>query len=80
MHADLARRLYSSVIGCSTNEYSSLTPYAIQMSVYSAMTARAAAFIRSRARLSFGFTKPCAAVNLTNERKTTGTQRVCGRE
>ena len=53
----LARRLYNSVIGCNTKEYSSLTPYAMHISGYSNITVRAAAFIRSRARESFGLIK-----------------------
>lgn len=36
----------------------------MHMSVYSFMTARAAAFMTSRARSSFGFTSLCEAVNL----------------
>lgn len=44
--------------------YSSLTPYAMVISGSSAMTALAAAFMRSRARLSFGFSKPYLLANL----------------
>lgn len=48
--------------------YSSLTPYAMVMSESSAMTALAAAFMRSSARLSFGFSKPYFVANLAQVR------------
>lgn len=41
-----------------TNLYSSLTPYAIFKSGSSFITSTAAAFMRSNARRSFGFSKP----------------------
>jgi hypothetical protein len=44
--------------------YSSLTPYAIVMSGMSAITALAAAFIRSNALLSLGFWNPYLFANL----------------
>jgi hypothetical protein len=44
--------------------YSSLIPYAMTMSGSSAMTAFAAAFMRSSARRSFGFSKEYLLENL----------------
>lgn len=45
--------------------YSSLTPYAMVMSGSSAITALAAAFMSSRARLSFGFSNSYLVENLS---------------
>lgn len=44
--------------------YSSLIPYATTISDRSTSTALAAAFMRSRARRSLGFSKVCLAENL----------------
>jgi hypothetical protein len=52
-----ARRSKSSVDLCKTKLYSSLTPYAMQMSGMLDTTAEAAAFIRDKARQSFGLAK-----------------------
>jgi hypothetical protein len=45
--------------------YSSLIPYAITISGCSVITALAAAFMRSNARRSFGFSNACLAENLS---------------
>lgn len=62
--SEISLKPQQEVSQVSSYLYSSLMPYPMAMSGSSVMTVLAAAFMRSSALLSFGFSKPYFAANL----------------